>query len=247
MLPRDADWLVVSAVGHLPLVCRRAPQLVLGPFLERDHLPPHGGPHKGAVHQAEIGHQARVDDARMDRRGGDLRVAARDLGRVQDVGQLRLAISDPVADQWGFLRGAQVGEIDAVLGVTLESERGVGDDADVGAGPLGGLEHGREEQLDEQGMAEVVGPKLDFVAVRGQARRGAHDAGVAEQHVEAGRLRGDLLRCGRRRGEGSQVTFDEVDGRAAGDGGFDVFDYLGSGLLVAAGEIDTVRVVLGEL
>ena len=152
-----------------------------------------------------------------------------------------------MADQGRFLGGAQVGEVDAVLGVALESQGGVGDDADIGAGLLRGVKHGREEQLNEEGVAKMICPKLDFVAVLGQPRWLRHDACVAKQDVKAGGLGNEVFRCGRDRGEGSKVTFDEIDFRAARDGGFDVFDHFCGGLLIAAGEIHMLRVVLGEL
>ena len=72
-----------------------------------------------------------------------------------------------MAEDGGLLGGAHVGEVDAVAWVGSESSGRVGDDADVGGGLLCGLEHGWQEQLDEQGVADVVGSELDLVAVGG--------------------------------------------------------------------------------
>ena len=73
-----------------------------------------------------------------------------------------------------------------------------------------------------------------------------HDACVAEENVQTGGLRGEVLGGGGDGGERGQVTLDEVD-FGAGDGDFDVFDGFGGGLLVAAGEVDVFWVVLRKL
>ncbi len=246
MAPGDTHRLIVSSIRDLVPLDRCGPQLVLDSLLERNHLPPRGRPHKGLVRQAEFCHKASVDDARMDRRRRDLWVTPCDLRRIQNVGEFGLAVADPVANHGEFLRGAYVGEVDAVAWVALEPEGCVGDDADVGAGLLCRLEHGWQEQFDEESVADVVGSELDLVAVRSQGRWVRHDAGIAEQDVEAGGLRGEVLGCGGDGGERGEVTLDEVNS-SAGDSNLDVLDGLVGGLLVAAGEIDVFWIVLGEL
>ncbi len=42
-------------------------------------------------------------------------------------------------------------------------------------------------------MTEVIGAELDLVAVAGEGWWVGHDAGVAEEDVEAGGLGGELL------------------------------------------------------
>ena len=73
-----------------------------------------------------------------------------------------------------------------------------------------------------------------------------HDACIAEQNVEAGGLRSEVLGSGGDRNKRGQVTLDEVN-FGAGDGDLDVFDGLGGGLLVAPGEVDVFWVVFGKL
>lgn len=150
-----------------------------------------------------------------------------------------------MADDGALLGGAHVGEVDALAWVAFESQGRVGDNADVGAGLLCGLEHGWQEELDEQGVADVVSSELDLVAVSGQGRRVGHDAGIAEQNVEAGGLRSELLGGRGDRNERGEVTLDEVN-LGVGDGDLDVFDGLGGGLLVAAGEVDVLWTVFGK-
>ncbi len=73
----------------------------------------------------------------MHRRRRDAGVSPCQLFSVEDVGQLALAVADPVADDGVFLLGAQVIEGNAAGWVAFEAEGGVADDADVGVG-LGG-------------------------------------------------------------------------------------------------------------
>lgn len=94
-------------------------------------------------------------------------------------------------------------------------------------------------------MADVVGSELDLIAVGGQGGWMGHDACIPEQDVEAGGLRGGVLGCGSDGDERGQVTLDEVD-FSAWDGGLDVLDGLGRGILVAAGEVDVFWIVPGE-
>lgn len=74
-----------------------------------------------------------------------------------------------------------------------------------------GCEEQGEEQLDEQGVREVVDSELHFVAVVGQGGRRGHDAGAADEHVETGR--GELRKGRFDGGEGGEVRFDEDDVR----------------------------------
>ena len=73
-----------------------------------------------------------------------------------------------------------------------------------------------------------------------------HDACIAEQNVQAGGLRSEVLGSSGDRIERGQVTLDEVD-FGAGDGDVDVLDGLGGGVLVAAGEVDVFWIVFGKV
>ncbi|KAM3070705.1 hypothetical protein ACMFMF_008156 [Clarireedia jacksonii] len=74
---------------------------------------------------------------------------------------------------------------DAMLGVlalsTFASFDWPYDDAHGFGG--GGVQKGREEQLGDEGVREVVYAELNLVAVGGEARGHGHDAGVAEEDV----------------------------------------------------------------
>ncbi len=78
----------------------------------------------------------------MHGRRRDARVSPSQLFSVEDVGQLALAVADPVADDGVFLLGAQVVEGDAAGRVAFEAEGGVADDADVGIRLGGGALEG---------------------------------------------------------------------------------------------------------
>lgn len=51
-------------------------------------------------------------------------------------------------------------------------------DANVGFGVFGGVEEGREEEFYQECVADVVGAKLDFVAVLGEGWGDRHYARV---------------------------------------------------------------------
>lgn len=120
MASGDTHRLIVSSIRELVLLYRCSPQLILDSLLGRNHLPPRGRPHERFVRRAEVCHQSGIDNARMDGRGRDLRVAPCDLGRIQDIGKLGLAVADPVANHGGLLRGAHIGEVDAFAWVALD-------------------------------------------------------------------------------------------------------------------------------
>lgn len=94
----------------------------------------------------------------MQRDGRDARVASRELGGVEYVGELGLAVADPAAEHeaghWAV--GVEFGEGDAGFGVEAEAHGGGAQDADVGGGGGGGAEEGGEEGVDEHGVGEVV-------------------------------------------------------------------------------------------
>lgn len=123
---------------------------------------------------------------------------------------------------------------------------GDGDDADgVLGGQGGGFEEGGEQELREEGVAEVVNAELGFVAFgcEGGGREG--DAGVVVEDVEAGGLGQDGGGGGFGAFEGGEVEFDGGD-VGGGVVGFDVGDQgLGAGW-VAGAEVDAGWVVGGE-
>ena len=71
-------------------------------------------------------YQIRSHHPGMQRDGRDARVASRELGRVQYVGEFGLAVADPAAEQeaghWAV--GVELGEGDTGFGVEAEAHGG---------------------------------------------------------------------------------------------------------------------------
>lgn len=188
MPPRNAHWLIELAIHNGILLARGSPKLILSALINPDHLMPGRRPYERPVDQTQIAHQSRVDHARMHTRARDDRVAPRELGGVEDVRKLGLSIANPVPDDGCLLSGADVLKVDPVTWVALEPQGGVAHYADVGVGELGGREKGGQEELEQQGVAHMVRAELHLVPVASEAWRCSHDAGVAEDDVEAGDL-----------------------------------------------------------
>ena len=95
-------------------------------------------------------------------------------------------------------------------------------------------------------MADVIGAKLDLVAVFGQGGRMCHDACIAKEDVETSGLRGETFGCRSRGGKRGKVALDERNIGAWCDC-LGSFNHFGGGGLVAAGEEDVFWMMLGKL
>ena len=178
----------------------------------------------------------------MDGYGEDVGISTGELGGEEDVGDFALTVADPGPEKT-VLRGAQVLEHDPAFGVAAETQRGEDDDANVRLGLRRGFQQRGEEELGEQSVPEVIGPELDFVSVRGQPGGRGHDAGVADENVEA--LGGEFRHAGFDRGERGEVALDEGE-VGTGHDGRDLADDFARLLGVPAAEIDLLGVVLGQ-
>lgn len=193
--------------------------------------------------RAQVVEEICQNDTRVQRDTCDLRVVRRQRARVEDVGEFRGAVAAPGV--YVFERGLV--EHDALGGghaVACAAER---DDADVCARLLCRVQQRWEEQLREQRVAHVICAELDLVALLGSRVRGRHDAGVVDEHVEAGFARLEGVGGGGDGGEGGEV--EGQVGYLAGVGhlGFDVGDGgfgFGCG---AGGEVDSCWGVRGEV
>lgn len=86
----------------------------------------------------------------MDGHGGEVGVAAREFGGVQDVGELALPVADPLARESVVLRGAERVELDSAARVRFEADGGEGYDPHVGVAGCGcGAEERGEEQFGQ--------------------------------------------------------------------------------------------------
>lgn len=226
---------------------RRAPQLILHPLLERSLNEPQ---HKSKRHAPEPiaipirSTQPRIDDARVAGDGCNTGIPARELRREEDVSSFGL----PVALESSVLghTGRERGEDDSLRRCAAVASGTEAHDSDVGAGLFRGLEEEGEETGCEEGVADVVGAELEFVAVGREARWLGHDAGVVDQEVETG---GGGEDCGGGcvdGGEVGEIEFEEGD-VGGGDEGFDVLD---CGLCFGRGaccQVEVGRVVLCQL
>ena len=184
MFTRDeAHGLVERPVDDLPLVSGRRPQLIVRALAGLNKLAHVSHVDEHLVCAPEVANQARRHDAWVHRHGGDVGVSPRKLRRVEDIGQLALTVADPGAEPAKVLRGAKLVELDTTLGMAAKAHGGENHNADVRA--LGGAEERGHEGFDEHSVTDVIGAKLDFEAVRGQARRLGHDAHFADEVVEA--------------------------------------------------------------
>ena len=186
--------------------------------------------------------QARTDAAGVQGHAPDLRVARREVLGEEDVGEFRVAVADPgVVVGHGAL---DVSEGEAALGGEQVAAGAEVDDADVGVGFFGGgAAQGGEKLGGQEGVADVVGAELDFVAVFGGAGGHGHDAGVVHEDVEAGGGGGKGVGGLLDGGEGGEVEFEEGDigvGDLFLDGGDCGFSFGGG----AGGEVDA-GVMLG--
>ena len=109
----------------------------------------------------------------------------------------------------------------------------------------GGFPHEGEEFLDEQGVAEMVGGELEFIAVGGEGGRESHDAGVAEEDVEVGKGGEEGGSGGGDGGKGGEIAGEEGYGERGGDG-LDGGDGGCGGGGVAPCEEEVCGVVRGE-
>lgn len=126
-------------------------------------------------------------------------------------------------------------------------------EADVRCASGGGAQQHGPQQLQHDGVADVVGAPLHLPAVLGQAGRRRHDAGVGDEDVEA---RGGEV-CSEGGADagpgGGEVEGDKGElccaggGGGGGRGGAGCFgEYGGVGVGVAAGEEDVGWVVFGQ-
>ena len=111
----------------------------------------------------------------MDGHGCDGRVLLSQHAAEEDVREFGLAVARPgvVVGHVGF---ASFGH-ESGFGGEFVAFGGEVDDADVGVGLCGGFFQGGEEELGEEGVADVVGAELGFVAVFGEAGGLGHYAG----------------------------------------------------------------------
>lgn len=186
MLPQAPDRKVKLPVPDPAFISRGAPTRIVDALLRL---------HDDVVHLVHeiflLGLQAADDvslhGARVQGDGRDGRVAARQLRRVLHVGELALPVAGPLGAGAKVLRRPEAFELDAAGEGVHEAEGGEEEDARVARLRCRPLEGG-EEQLDEEGVREVVHSELVLVAIFREGGVGGHDAGVADEDVERGVL-----------------------------------------------------------
>ena len=111
----------------------------------------------------------------MDGHGCDGGVLLSQHAAEEDVREFGLAVARPgvVVGHVGF---ASFGH-ESGFGGEFVAFGGEVDDADVGVGLCGGFFQGGEEEFGEEGVADVVGAELGFVAVFGEGGGLGHYAG----------------------------------------------------------------------
>lgn len=176
----------------------------------------------------------------MNRHGHDLRIAARELLRVEDVRELALAVAVPFCRRYAVLGAFELVKGDAGLRVHHMTFAREGDHARIA-----GLLQQRQQVLDQQRVTEVVRAELELVAVGREGGWQRHDAGIADQDVELLLLLDELAGGVTDVCEGREITGDECDGGVWG-GGFAGLDGAFCRVCIAAGEVDVGWIVGGE-
>lgn len=148
----------------LLLVGSRSPQLVLGSTgnVEGNELDERNGHRHQRICLLLRVVQVGQDDSRMQCSRSDGWMSSLKFPRVQDVCQLGLAIANECVV---LLQGVLV--VDDATWCSHVAFRANVDDANVGIGFLGCLQKGREQQLREESMADVVGSELYLVTFFG--------------------------------------------------------------------------------
>lgn len=151
-------------------------------------------------HQRHIPEQPGHDVTGVHRDERDLRVSLGKLLGVEQLRELALPVTLPSAGDHHaaevFLLGSQRVEVDALFGSLFVCDRSHVDDAHVRAGELSGLLEEGQQELDEEGVAHLVGGPLDLVAVGGCGGVDGHDACVEHENVESIRGRFQLVCAG---------------------------------------------------
>ncbi len=176
MFPQLPDGKVELAVDDVALGRRRAPDRVVCAFVRLqndldalvDEL---------LLFRFQPADEVCVDGSWVDGGEGDGRVATGQLGGVDDVGKLALAIARPLGAGPEILGRLETVEHNAARKRVHKAERCEEQDAGV-AGRLRGLLNRGEQELDEEGVRDMIDGELILVAVFGQGRICGHDAGV---------------------------------------------------------------------
>lgn len=102
-----------------------------------------------------------------------------ELLRKEDVGELALSVPPPSGPDPAFL-----GRLDSVEQDPLAKGDAGAEAGDVDDPARGGRREVREDELDEESVAHMVGAELNLVSVLGQTRRDGHDPGIVEDDVQ---------------------------------------------------------------
>nr|POF03958.1 hypothetical protein CFP56_21714 [Quercus suber] len=199
------DRLVKRAVHDLARRRRRCPQLVPHALGQRDLRGPGRGLGEGTVERAQAGDEAGAHDARVHGDAHEAGHLARQLGGVQQVRQLALAVAPEGAQQPRALRRAQRREWDRRR--EQVAQRRAEDDARAGR-----PRERRQQRAHQHRVPQVVRRELRLEAVGREPRGRGHDPRVAEDHVDALGHRADPRRRGFGVGQVAQVAFDEGHG-----------------------------------
>jgi hypothetical protein len=122
--------------------------------------------HRQLVEETHTIEEPSEDVSRVYGDPGDFRVVARELVGVQELSEFGLAVAGPFAEEAEVCLGGFEGcKINSLGGSLLVSDGSHVNDADVCSGLFGGGLQEWKEELDEEGVAELVCGELDLVAV----------------------------------------------------------------------------------
>ena len=165
--------------------------------------------------------QTRGHAARRHGDAFDLGIALRKVLCEENVGEFGVPVAGPGVVRRHWRSGVRKGE--ATLGCDEVAGGAEVDNADVGIGFLGGFPESGEENGGQEGMADMVSTKLDFVAFLCCTWRHGHDPGVIHEDVEA-------------RGGGEEGVGGFLDGGKRGEVEFEEGDVSGRDVFFDGGD-----------
>lgn len=101
----------------------------------------------------------------MHRDSHNIRISACEFPGIYDVCEFGLAVALPRSKDGEVLDGGEFGELDSSDGVSAPAKRCEDDDTGICPRLLGSVLQRWEEELDNEGMREVIYGELDLVAV----------------------------------------------------------------------------------
>ena len=200
MLPRLSDGKIEFPILNRALLGSCAPARVVDTLLRLNddlvHLI-----HQILLVRLQPSNNIRVDRAWMKGDERNRRIAACQLSRILDVGELALPVPSPLRARSMVLRRLQGVELDSAREGIHKAKGGEEKDPCVGGGFYSLLNDGNKE-LDKESVSNVVDCKLIFVALGRESGIRGHNSGVADKDIESRTLREKLLGSLLNRGEG---------------------------------------------